>query len=91
MERDEKTSRIEKLAKEVFGINQFFGKITYGDNSLFVWSRGLIPRVIAQIVPGNEVGWLFYRGHERKAEEFERRYKEMFHPSQYFRFRMSYD
>ena len=69
-------SEVKGLIREVFKINGFAGRITEnGRSSLLVWSKGLIPRVVAKIVPSIDRLYLMNEKYEEKAKEFAELYQ----------------
>ncbi len=71
-------SDVKGLAKKVFGINWAFGRVSpsRSDHGSFViWSRQIIPKEIAKIVPSFHKIYLFDERYIGKAEEFIKQYK----------------
>ncbi len=74
-------SEIKGLARQVFDINGFAGRITTnGGGSMLIWSRGLIPKVIAKIVPDIDKIYVMSKRYEEKAKEFRNQYQSRFLP-----------
>jgi hypothetical protein len=72
-------SEIKGLAKKVFNINGFAGRITpNGSGSLLIWNKGLIPKVVAKIVPEIDTIYLLDIKYDDKAIEFVKLYELQF-------------
>ena len=79
-------SEVKGIAKKVFKINWFNGRITSNGNpnSMIIWSGGLIPKPIAKIVPSNDSVLLLDTRYTDKALDFMRQYQHKFLSEEHF-------
>ena len=74
------TAEVKGLIKEAFKINGLAGRITSsmtsdGKGSLQVWGKGLVPRVVAKIVPSIDRLYLMNERYQEKAQRFAELYQ----------------
>jgi hypothetical protein len=87
---EENISEVKGLAKKVFGVNSVFGgissqKIAHGQHDLIsVRGSGLIPRIVAKIIPHYGKVYVLDKRYEDKALEFAEQYRLMFMPDDGF-------
>jgi hypothetical protein len=74
------TREVKNLIREAFKINGLAGRITCnitpdGKGSLQVWGKGLVPKVVAKIVPSIDRMYLMNEGYQEKAQKFAELYQ----------------
>jgi hypothetical protein len=67
---------IKGLARRVFKINWFSGRITREGKWIIIWSKDLIPRVVTKIHPINDMIYITDRRYLGEAKEFVEHYKK---------------
>lgn len=73
---EKNTSEVKGLIREAFKINGLAGKVTKNSGgSLLVWSKGIVPQVVAKIVPSIDRLYLMNERYQEKAQRFAELYQ----------------